>query len=306
MKFSLFASSLLLVTSASHAFVISAPLNASGNGTGWTAPTAPSQTIANSGGPVGSNEWFSRYTMGNGDAQFNIDASILSAFRNAPLQEQDGAGLIATSSDVKVTFLGTGAARDSYLFLAGAGTFNSASFWDPIYASGGSNNLNAYNPVNASNTLFETRGGCTYEQAKAGNTCVPVNLGQTREISGLNEGDQLVFGLQALALNYNADNIHYADTNYFFSGQAINNADPRHWDDGRVHSKILELGENKYLVGFEDVWGGGDNDFNDNIFLFEGVKTSVTIPENPVPEPGSIALVALASAIMASVRPLRD
>jgi hypothetical protein len=171
-----------------------------------------------------------------------------------------------------------------------------------VYASGGSNNLNSYNPVNAGNTLFQTRADCSYAQAKAGNTCVPANLGQSRNISGLNVGEQLVFGLQALVLHYNADNIHYPDTNYFFSGQAVNNTDPRHWNDGRVDSKVLNLGDNKYLVGFEDVWGGGDNDFNDNIFLFEGVKSSVVIPENTVPEPGSVALVALALVLMAGVR----
>jgi len=176
------------------------------------------------------------------------------------------------------------------------------SFWNPIYASGGTNNLGSFNPVNSSNSLFETRGGCSYAEAKAGNTCVPTNLGQSREISGLTAGDNLIFGLQALVLNYAADNINYTNTNYFFSGQAANNKDAKNWDDGKIHTKVLNLGNNKYLVGFEDIWGGGDGDFNDNVFLFEGVESNISIPPVTVPEPSLLALFLLGLAFLGMVR----
>ncbi len=305
MTFKLLASCLLLASSASQAFTISGLFDASTNGTGWDGATADSQIIATPGATPGTNEWFSRYTINNGEEEFNIDSSILSEFKNAPMQNQNGAGLKAASSTVRVTFLGTGAARDSFLFLAQAGsaTFDVNSFWNPIYNAGGTNNLGAYNPVNAGNSLFETRGGCTYAEAKAGNTCVPTNLGQSREISGLNVGDNLIFGLQALVLHYNADNVHYPNTNYFFSGEAANNSDPRGWNDSRVHTKALNLGGNKYLVGFEDIWGGGDNDFNDNVFLFEGIETTIDIPDPvEVPEPSSIALLFFGLALVARKR----
>lgn len=303
MKLKLLVAGLSLVSAFSHAAVITGIEAASTNGSGWTGATATSQILANPGGTPGTNEWFSRYATGNGDSKFDINASIVNSFKNAPAQNSNGAGLIATSSNVRVTFLGTGAARDSFLFLAqsGSGAFNTTAFWNPVYASGGTNNLATYNPVNSSNALFETRGGCSYAQAKAGNTCVPTNLGQSREITGLNIGDNLVFGLQALVLHYNADNVHFPNVNYFFSGAAANNTDPRGWDDGQIHTKVLNLGSNKYLVGFEDTWGGGDKDFNDNIFLFEGVKSSIIIPE-PVPEPSSIALALMALAILVGVR----
>jgi hypothetical protein len=297
MKLNLLMGGMLLLSAGTQAYSISNPISASSNGSGWTTNTAPSQIIANPTGANGINEWFARYTFNNGDDKFNIDSSILTQFKNAPMQDQNGAGLIATSSKVRVTFLGTGAARDSFLFLAqaSANPFDPDNFWNAVYGSGGTNNLNVFNPVNPGNMLFETRGGCTYAQAKAGNTCVPSHLGQSREITGLNPGDNLVFGLQALVLHYNADNIHYPNTNYFFSGPAANNIDSKHWNDGRVHTKALNLGDGKYLVGIEDIWGGGDNDFNDNIFLFEGVKATIDIPPPAtVAEPGTLGLMILA------------
>lgn len=298
MKTKLLTLGLLLLASTTQAFTVSNLFDASTNGSGWEGATADSQIIKAS-----SNEWFSRYTINNGDSEYNINASILAEFKNAPLQE-NGVGLVATSSTIRATFLGTGAARDSFLFLAQAGSasLNTSAFWNPVYNSGGTNNLNTYNPVNSSNMLFETRGGCTYAEAKAGNTCTPTNLGQSREISGLTAGDNLIFGLQALVLNYNADNIHYTNTNYFFSGQASNNKDAKNWNDGKVHTKVINLGDNKYLVGFEDIWGGGDGDFNDNVFLFEGVSSTIDIPPVTVPEPNLLGLFLMGLLLLGVVR----
>lgn len=291
----LIAGSLLLLSAVTQAYSISTLQDASTNGSGWSGTTAESQIIATPGATAGTNEWFSRYTIGNDEDRFNIDETILGQFKNAPLQDSTGAGLAAASESVRVTFLGTGAARNSVLFLAqeGASVLDDDAFWAPIYASGGSNNLAAYNPINTANALFETRGGCEYSQAKAGNTCVPNNLGQSRVISGLNVGDSLIFGLQALVLHYNSDNIHYPNTNYFFSGAAANNQDVRGWSDGQVHTKVLDLGSNRYLVGFEDIWGGGDRDFNDNVFLFEGIRVDIPFPPLVVNEPASIPLLGL-------------
>ncbi len=292
----LIAGSLSLFSAVTQAYSMSDLQDASTNGSGWSGETADYQIIATPGATPGTNEWFSRYTRGNGDSRFNIDESILGQFKNAPLQDNSGAGLAAASESVRVTFLGTGAARNSVLFLAqqGSALLDRNAFWDPIYASGGSNNLLAYNPVNDANRLFETRGGCEYAQAKAGNSCVPDNLGQSRVISGLTVGDSLIFGLQALVLHYNSDNIHYPNTNYFFSGDATNNQDNRGWNDGQVHTKVLNLGNNRFLVGFEDIWGGGDRDFNDNVFLFEGVSVDIPVPPpTVVSEPASVSLLGL-------------
>jgi hypothetical protein len=288
--------SLSLLSAVTQAYSISNLQDASTNGSGWSGETADYHVIATPGATPGTNEWFSRYTVGNSDSRFNIDESILGQFKNAPLQDSTGAGLAAASESVRVTFLGTGAARNSVLFLAqqGANLLDTNAFWDPIYASGGSNNLEIYNPVSDSQRLFETRGGCEYAQAKAGNTCVPDNLGQSRVIAGLNVGDSLIFGLQALVLHYNSDSIHYPNTNYFFSGDAANNQDSRAWNDAQVHTKVLNLGDNRFLVGFEDIWGGGDRDFNDNVFLFEGVSVDIPVPPlTVVSEPASLSLLGI-------------
>lgn len=229
------------------------------------------------------NEWFSRYSP-------QLDTATLLAFASASASSA-GVDLYASSSTVKVSYLGTGATRDSNLFLAGAGSFNSSSFWAPIYASGGSNNLGSYNPVNASNMLFSTRAGCSFAQAKAGNTCLATQIGMSREISGLTVGEQLVFGLQALPLIYNGggSSINLPNTHYFFSGSAANNSDSKGWADGKVHTRVLQIGEDDFLVGFEDMWLGAgstsDKDYNDMVFLFQGVATT------PVPEPETIALM---------------
>lgn len=291
----LVSASLSLLSLTTQAYSIGSLQDASTNGTGWNGSTASYQIIATPGATPGTNEWFSRYTIGNGENRFNIDESILGQFKNAPLQDTVGAGLTAASESVRVTFLGTGAARNSVLFLAQAGSalLDRNAFWDPIYASGGTNNLTSFNPVTANSRLFETRGGCEYAQAKAGNTCVPTNLGQSRVISGLTAGESLIFGLQALVLQYNADKINYPNTNYFFSGAAANNQDRNGWNDGQVHTKVLNLGSNRYLVGFEDIWGGGDRDYNDNVFLFEGVNVDIPLPPLEVSEPATLPLLGL-------------
>ncbi len=61
--------------------------------------------------------------------------------------------------------------------------------------------------------------------------------------------------------------------------------------DGLVHGAIDSTARAGWLrVGFEDLYGGGDKDYDDNVFDFQGgVRTNV-------PEPGTLALVGLALA----------
>ena len=54
--------------------------------------------------------------------------------------------------------------------------------------------------------------------------------------------------------------------------------------DGVIHGMIDTTGS--LVVSFEDWFGGGDVDYNDAVFRFEGGI-------EPVPEPGSLALLVL-------------
>lgn len=85
-------------------------------------------------------------------------------------------------------------------------------------------------------------------------------------------GDELVFGIYVQ---------NTGDT--FLMGPGSRNA------DGLIHAAINDLGGGVLRVGFEDLRGGGDLDYDDNVFDFRGgVRTGT------VPEPGSLALVGLA------------
>lgn len=87
-----------------------------------------------------------------------------------------------------------------------------------------------------------------------------------------NIGDELVFGIFVT---------NTGDT--FKLGPAGRNA------DNQIHGAIDNLGGGVLRIGFEDLSGGGDRDYDDNVFDFRGGVRS-----NGVPEPGSLALVGLA------------
>ncbi len=70
---------------------------------------------------------------------------------------------------------------------------------------------------------------------------------------GFSRGDELIFGIFVLGPG---------DT--FFLGPGSRNP------DGIEHAVVDQQGPNVFEVGFEDLFGGGDRDFDDNVFLFEG------------------------------------
>lgn len=58
----------------------------------------------------------------------------------------------------------------------------------------------------------------------------------------------------------------------YYMGDGTNNP------DGIPHAVVTPTGVGQAIVGFEDLFGGGDRDYDDNVFLFEGVTPDVTPP----------------------------
>ena len=103
-------------------------------------------------------------------------------------------------------------------------------------------------------------------------TAVPGS--QTQVLGSFNPGQEIVFGIYV----YDQARGRYYT---YYSGAPSNNP------DGVQHVQLSQTGDGKYRirVGFEDLYGGGDKDYNDLIFEVSGVTHMVT------PEPFTIALV---------------
>jgi hypothetical protein len=63
----------------------------------------------------------------------------------------------------------------------------------------------------------------------------------------------------------------------YFMGPASRNP------DGIAHADVTETGVRTFLAGFEDVFGGGDRDYDDNLFQFTGHLA----PNGPPPTPNA-------------------
>jgi hypothetical protein len=86
---------------------------------------------------------------------------------------------------------------------------------------------------------------------------------------GIAPGSELIFGIRVVN-----------NSSEFFMGPAGRNP------DNVVHAAVDNMGAGVFHVGFEDFFGGGDLDYNDNRFAFsEGVRQT--------PEPAALGLVAL-------------
>jgi hypothetical protein len=82
-------------------------------------------------------------------------------------------------------------------------------------------------------------------------------------------GAELIFGIRVV------------DTgDEFFMGPGTRNP------DNVIHAVVDDQGGGVFNVGFEDIFGGGDLDFDDNAFQFEGGLEAV-------PEPATLSLLAI-------------
>ena len=98
-----------------------------------------------------------------------------------------------------------------------------------------------------------------------------VNLGNLASL-GVAVGDELVFGIAVAQTG-----------NIFLTGPASRNF------DNVAHATVdYTTGSDVAVLQFEDLWGGGDKDYNDANFLITGINL---IAPPRVPEPASVILL---------------
>lgn len=96
------------------------------------------------------------------------------------------------------------------------------------------------------------------------------NVGDTVDLGFFTAGTELIFSIYVR---------NTGDT--FYSGSGASNS------DGLAHANVINNWmPGRTYVGFEDLWGGGDLDYDDNSFSFTNVATL-----QPVPEPETYAML---------------
>ncbi len=98
-------------------------------------------------------------------------------------------------------------------------------------------------------------------------------IGSTLSLGNFTAGTELIFRINVLNTGDN-----------FYSGPASRNA------DGLAHAVVDDaFSVTETYVGFEDLFGGGDQDYDDLMFSFTNVKATQNPPG--VPDSGSTALL---------------
>jgi hypothetical protein len=107
--------------------------------------------------------------------------------------------------------------------------------------------------VQPATAVWTTRLFLLHPDGTRENIALNTQVGKHVTIGPFPAGPELVFGITGLTAGPT-----------FLMGPASRNP------DGIAHAEVTETGEGTFLVGFEDVFDGGDRDYDDNVFQFTG------------------------------------
>lgn len=123
------------------------------------------------------------------------------------------------------------------------------------------------------NLSCDTSGGKNSACQLGNNGDGVIDIGDYVDIGNISAGTQLNFLLKSDGFNNK-------------NGAVLGGADPSKNIDKLQHLMAFQVGD-YLLMGFEDIVGGGDLDFNDAVFVVDFGKGNLS--STAVPEPGNIA-----------------
>jgi hypothetical protein len=126
-----------------------------------------------------------------------------------------------------------------------------------LFATGGTVDI----VVQPATAVFTSQLFLLHPDGTRENISLNTEVGKHVTVGPFAAGQELVFGITVLT----------AGPTYFI-GPARRNP------DGIAHAEVTETGVRTFLVGFEDVFDGGDRDYDDNVFQFTGNLAPIRPP----------------------------
>jgi hypothetical protein len=135
-----------------------------------------------------------------------------------------------------------------------------------LFATGGAVDI----VVQPGTAAFTSRLFLRHPDGTRTSVALNTEVGKHVTVGPFPAGEELVFGIMM------------SDRLTFLMGPASRNP------DGIAHAEVTETGERTFLVGFEDQFGGGDQDYDDNVFQFTGNLAPTRPPPAGDPTPTTL------------------